>query len=276
MDETTPGADEVQEYYALGREERRLDRGRGALEELRTRELLARWLPDPPATVLDVGGAAGRYALPLAALGHRVHLLDPAPLHVRQARAASSTAAAPLASVTRGDARHLPFADAAADAVLLLGPLYHLQERADRLAALSEAVRVLRPGGVLVAAAISRWASAIDGAALGFLADPEFARIVERDLATGRHENPARRPGWFTTAYFHRPDELREELAAVGLAVEGPVAVEGVGGLAPDLDGMLAEPSTRGRLLAIVRATEQEPALLGVSSHLIAMGRAPG
>jgi SAM-dependent methyltransferase len=263
----------MQEYDAIGREEHRLDRGTGALEELRTRELLTRWLPPAPATVLDVGGAAGRYALPLAALGHRVHLVDPAPLHLDQARAASSRARAPLASVTRGDAGRLRFDDCAADVVLLLGPLYHLQERADRIAALREAVRVLRPGGVVVAAAISRWASAVDEATLGFLGDPAFAEIVDRDLSSGRHENPTGRPGWFTTAYFHRPEELRAELEDVALEVDGPVAVEGIGRLVPDLDLVLADRTTRDRALALVRATEREPALLGVSSHLLAAGR---
>ena len=80
---------DIAAYYDRGDEEGRLgDWGR--LEFLRTRELLARFLPAPPATVLDVGGAAGAYALPLAAEGYEVHLVDPVALHVEQARAASA------------------------------------------------------------------------------------------------------------------------------------------------------------------------------------------
>jgi ubiquinone/menaquinone biosynthesis C-methylase UbiE len=72
-----------------------------------------------------------------------------------------------------------------ADVVLLLGPLYHLIEAADRRKALQEAYRVLVPGGLLFAAAISRFASALDGLAQDLFADPVFDQIVQRDIADG-------------------------------------------------------------------------------------------
>jgi ubiquinone/menaquinone biosynthesis C-methylase UbiE len=202
-----------------------------------------------------------------------VHLLDPAELHVHQAKDASRTSRRPLASVQQGDARRLPFPDDSVDAVLLLGPLYHLTPREDRLRALCEATRVLRVGGLVIAAAISRWASALDGFVNGFLREPEFAAIVADDLASGVHRNPARRPGWFTTAYFHRPEELRDEVRAAGLDTDGPVAVEGIASVTPSLDALLDDPATRCRVLDVVRSTEREPALLGVSSHLLVAGR---
>ena len=183
---------DIAAYYDRGDEQGRLgDWGR--LEFLRTRELLARFLPAPPATVLDVGGAAGAYALPLAAEGYEVHLVDPVALHVEQARAASAAQPdAPLASAVVGDARALPVDDHSADVVLLLGPLYHLTEAADRTRALHEARRALRPGGLLAAAAITRFASTLDGVAQGFLLEPGFEAIVERSTPArprrgGRH-----------------------------------------------------------------------------------------
>jgi SAM-dependent methyltransferase len=162
-----------------------------------------------------------------------------------------------------------------ADAALLLGPLHHLVEREDRLRALREARRLLRPGGVVVVAAISRWASTLDGFRQGLLAHPAFDRIVADDVTTGVHRNPDAQPGWFTTAYFHRPEELVEEVAAAGLVPDGPVAVEGLAGLAPDIDAVLDDDDVRPRALEALRRTEREPALLGVSSHLLVAGRRP-
>jgi SAM-dependent methyltransferase len=138
-----------------------------------------------------------------------------------------------------------------------------------------EAGRVVRPGGVVVVAVISRWASALSGLHSGFLREEEFARIVADDLATGVHRNPDNRPGWFTTAYFHRPEELTREVEEAGLVLDGPVAVEGLGGAAPDIDGLLDDDAVRERVLDVLRRTEREPALLGMSSHLLAAGRRP-
>lgn len=243
------------------------------MEELRTTELLARWLPPSPAVVLDVGGAAGRYALPLAAAGYEVHLIDPVPLHVEQAHEASRVASRPLASIHLGDARALAFDDGSADAVLLLGPLYHLVGRDERLRALREARRVLKAGGVAVVAGISRFASTADGIVAGMLSDARFASIVAEDVASGVHLNPTAHPGWFATAYFHRPEELAEEVASAGLVPDGPVAVEGLGWLAPDVDAMLEDAPTRGRVLEAIRRVEREPALLGASAHFLVAGQ---
>ena len=269
---------EIAAYYERGEEEGRLgDWGR--LEFLRTRELLSRFLPSPPATVLDVGGAAGAYALPLAAEGYEVHLVDPVALHVEQARAASAAQPdAPLASAVVGDARALPVDDHSADVALLLGPLYHLTEAADRTRALREARRALRPGGLLAAAAITRFASTLDGVAQGFLLEPGFEAIVERDVADGQHRNPDAHPGWFTTAYLHRPDELEGEVAAAGFEVTALVAVEGAVGAAAEthaLDAWLDDPAKREVLLRAIRRVEAEPSLLGASPHVLALATAP-
>ena len=264
----------IRAHYGTGVERDRLTTW-GRLEAERTRELLGRFLPEPPAVVLDVGGAEGAYALPLAAAGYTVHLVDPVARHVDAARAGSAAQSAPLASASMGDARALPHADASADAVLLLGPLYHLVEAADRATALAEARRVLRPGGVLLAAAISRFASALDGIRTGHLADPGFATIVDGDLANGVHRNPdpVGRPEWFTLAWFHRPDGLWDEVAAAGFSQVQVLAVEGVGA-AGDAGPLLDDPGTRDVLLGTIRRLEAEPSLLGASPHLMAVATA--
>jgi SAM-dependent methyltransferase len=203
-----------------------------------------------------------------------VHLYEPVPLHVAQAEQASRAQPThPVASFTVGDARSLGRPDDSTDAVLLLGPLYHLTDRADRLAALREARRVLRPGGTLVAAAISRFASALDGLRGGYLDDPAFAAIVRRDLADGQHRNPTGHPAYFTTAFFHHPDELRQEVVDAGLTGGQVLAVEGPAWLLRDFDAHWDEPARRERLLDVVRRVEADPSLLGASAHLLAVAR---
>ena len=273
MSEPRP-SDEVLGYYARGGESSRLEEAYFPLERARTEELLRRHLPPPPGVVLDVGGAAGAYALWLADAGYEVHLVDPVPLHVSQAEEASrSRSGGRLASARLGDARRLDFPDAGADAVLLLGPLYHLTDRPDRLAALSEASRVLRPGGLVFAGAISRFASLLDGLRGAVFEHDAFAAIVEQDLEDGQHRNDTGAADFFTTAFFHLPGELEAEVREAGFAVAGVFAVEGPGAFVPEFAKRWADPAARARLLDLVRRVEREPALLGASPHLLAVGR---
>jgi SAM-dependent methyltransferase len=99
----------------------------------------------------------------LARCGYRVHLVDIVELHVEQAEAGAAAQPEASFTVARGDARRLEEPDESWDVVLLLGPLYHLTEREGRLQALREARRVLRPGRPVFGAAISRFASLLDG-----------------------------------------------------------------------------------------------------------------
>jgi ubiquinone/menaquinone biosynthesis C-methylase UbiE len=274
LEQPPPGFDPaIATYYNQAPEESRLEHGAFRLEELRTRELIERHVPPPPATVVDVGGAAGAYAFWLADRGYEVHLVDATPRLVEEARRRNASAARPLASCRVGDARALPIADESAAIVLMLGPLYHLVQASDRHAALREAFRVLRSQGVLVAAGISRWASALDGLARDLFRDAAFAAIVERDLRDGQHRNPTARLDYFTTAYFHRPEELREELLAAGLRVRGLYGIEGPGWILPDLTDRWSDPERRDALLRVARLLETEPSMLGCSAHLLAIGR---
>ena len=265
----------IAEFYDRAPEESRLEQGAFLLEALRTREVIERHARRPPATVLDVGGAAGAYAIWLVDAGYTVHLVDAVPRLVAEARRRSVAQSRPLASCRVGDARALDFPDGSADIVLLLGPLYHLAEAADRARALSEARRVLKPGGQLFAAAISRWASALDGLSRDLFQDPRFVAIVEHDLREGQHRNPTERLDYFTTAYFHRPDELRAEVSGAGLIVDGLYGLEGPGWLLPDVTARLADPRRRADLLRVARLLESEPSVLGVSAHLLVAARAP-
>ncbi|HJQ52491.1 MAG TPA: class I SAM-dependent methyltransferase [Gemmatimonadaceae bacterium] len=273
-DEALPRFDRaVKSYYDNAPEETRLSTGTSRLEQARTRELILRHVPAPPAKVLDVGGASGTYAFWLAELGYEVSLVDAVPRLVNVARARNEQAARKLIACIVGDARVLANADASIDVVLLLGPLYHLVERDDRLAALRETARVLRPGGLLLAAAISRWASTLDGLSRELLRDEEFARIMERDLRDGQHRNPTGKLDYFTTAYFHRPDDLRDEVAGSGLDVEALYGIEGPGWMFPDFDPRWNDDARREILLQVARKLESEQNVIGCSAHLLVVGR---
>lgn len=233
----------------------------GRLECERTKELLLRYLPSAPARVLDVGGGPGVYAAWLAALGYQVTMLDPIPLHRRQAAAHGTF------EVGTGDARRLTQPDASADVVLLLGPLYHLVEAEDRAAALREAARVVRPGGMIAAAFISRQAPIID----------VTARLRGNDdatygiLSTLDHRGVNDFESGFTVAYFHTLAEIRADYAAAHLAEPEIFGIEGP--LTALLASRLVEdrPDYLEAALRAARLADAHPELIPGSAHLLAV-----
>lgn len=263
----TPPADPaIRDYYNTLVERERLETtGHGRLEKLRTQELLARSLPPPPSRILDVGGGTGVYSRWLADSGHEVHLIDVVPEHVAEALSQGSMFTADV-----GDARHLEQPDDSADAVLLLGPLYHLLERADRLQALREAHRVLRPGGTLAASVVSRHAALL---AYATRAEQDAAGL---DLALGTLAS-----GWydpklgFTSAYFHTPDEVVAEFRLAGFhrarvrPIEGPMWTS----VKTCTDPLRRDALTESAIVC-ARALEDDPTLLAASAHLLATGHA--
>ncbi|MEU1271007.1 class I SAM-dependent methyltransferase [Streptomyces sp. NPDC005799] len=272
MTETTrPHAPALHEdilaYYARGKEDGRLRDGgapSGRLEFWRTQDVLRRILPAAPARLLDVGGGSGVHAEWLVRDGYEVELVDPVPLHVEQA------SRLPGVTARSGDARSLPDEDATYDAVLLLGPLYHLTERADRVRALAEARRVVRPGGPVVAATINRYAGLHD-----LLREERYFEPLQRartDAAStdGRHRSGG---GLFTEAYFAQPAEVPGEFGDAGLAPEGQYGLEGVAWLMGGIEDWLDDPERREVVLAATRRIESEPTLLGASGHLLTVGR---
>ncbi|MEU4164549.1 class I SAM-dependent methyltransferase [Actinoplanes sp. NPDC026670] len=238
----------------------------GRLELLRTQEILRRFLPAAPARVLDVGGGPGVHAEWLVKDGYHVDLIDPIARHVEQASA--------VCSASLGDARALKAADASYDVVQLLGPLYHLPDLADRQRALREARRVVRPGGLVAAAAINRYASLFEHVAFAHLYKDHLQASISEILRTSMHDGKK----GFTLAYFHRAAELADEMRDTGflsvtvLGIEGPAwsllkAVEQAGDVPSD--ELFASALTAARM------AEPYPELLAASSHLLAIGQAP-
>jgi ubiquinone/menaquinone biosynthesis C-methylase UbiE len=266
--------DRLNSYYEGFDEEHRLLKGIGQLELARTQEIILRYLAPPPSIIYDVGGAAGIYSAWLASLEYEVHLIDPVLTHVEKAaRVSKQQPDVPIQSCRVGDARHLDFQDESADFVLFLGPMYHLNEKNDRLLAMKEALRVLKEGGILFVAGISRFASVIDGLISNFLDDPQFVKIAKQDLLDGEHRNPTDHPHYFTSAHFHHPEELRKEIEQAGFLCEKILPVESLGGMLQDFEARWENPQRRIQLLKALQWIEDEPSLVGATQHLLAVAR---
>ena len=156
-------SDSVRAYYAnFGeREWARLESpDDGAVEFAITCHTLATHLPSE-ARVLDIGGGPGRYAIWLAQRGHRVVLADLSPelLSIARAKIVQAGVEAMVEEIVEADACDLSlWADDSFDAVLSLGPFYHLPDAEDRHSAAAELGRVLRPGGPAFVALMPRYA----------------------------------------------------------------------------------------------------------------------
>jgi ubiquinone/menaquinone biosynthesis C-methylase UbiE len=259
----------LEHYYSNGKEKERLDTH--CLEKDRSLRILRKLLPAPPAVVVDIGGAAGAYAFPLAALGYQVHLIDPIPLHIEQAKEHAKKSSVSLASYAVGDARALNSEEGFADAILLFGPLYHLMTAEERQKALAESFRVLKPGGILFAVAISRFASLMD--AMNKTTVAAKIHKLGEELSTGLHWKTAAPDLKAPYLYFHEPSEFHAELIEAGFkdvvlkAIEGPVWQD-------ELVAKLSEDSPSwDKLLSLLETIEEEPSLMGASAHIMGIGK---
>lgn len=254
------------EWYARSYDESaRLDRsGHGRLELVRTRELIGAHLREEPMRVLDVGGGAGVHARWLAGLGHRVHVVDPVPRHV------AAAAALPGVTAHQGDARALADPDEAYDLVLVLGPLYHLLDRDDRVSALREAARVAAPGAPVLAAAVGRYHVLGEFALTGDL-DERCVDVLGRLVRTGENTD---RTG-FTLRHAHTWDELRDEGLEAGLRQVEVVGVEGPIGYGIDLLPSDRLDAAVEQSAQVARMVQSDPRAVDLSPHLLLVGQAP-
>jgi S-adenosylmethionine-dependent methyltransferase len=261
----------VEQYYDENpeREWERLERHRTELAV--TLRALNEYLPKPPAAILDVGGGPGRYAITLARQGYRVTLLDLSSRQLDFARERAGEAGVGLADYVQADARDLSIVpDETYDAVLLMGPLYHLISPRERYAAVREARRVLREGGLIFASFITRYAP------IRFVAKHDPAFILEHPakleelLTTGL--NISETSGGFTDSYFALPTEIRPLMEECGFDVVDLIACEGVVSLIEEqineLTGQVWEEWVDLNFLL-----GKDPTIHGAAEHLLYVGR---
>ena len=265
--------DAVQTFYSSGTERNRLTLDIFRLEGLRTKEIIVKFLTRHSLQILDIGGGAGFYSFWLAELGHSVSLIDLTPKNIELADQYAKEHQLSLQSCETGEATDLNFPYDQFDIVLLLGPLYHLTAEKERIKALVEAKRVLKPGGILLAAVISRYASLIDGLKRNLITDDQFEKILIDDLQTGIHLNETGNPEYFTTAFLHTPAQIKNEIIESDLALERLVAIESVGWIVDDFNERSKNERYMSKLQRIVNIVESNEDLISMSHHIMAIAR---
>jgi len=243
---------------------------RQPLEFSRCKEIISRYLRHERMIIADIGGATGVFSYWLAHMGHDVHLLDYTQSHIDQAKNKSAEVGITLSSYNCGDARQIPYQNNQFDLVLEMGPLYHLQSREDRVQCLTEANRVLKNDGVVICEVISRYANLFEGFQHNLIDDESFINILDENLSTGIHS-----PGdtsYFTTAYFHTKNEIINEMEDAGFIDIFVIPVEGFGSVL-NIEEYFQNQRKKELLLKYIEQTEGIPELLGLSGHLMAVGK---
>lgn len=263
--------DIIKAYYAGGVEKERLLLDR--LEGIRSKEIIKRYLPASPVNIIDIGGATGYYSFWLQELGHKVTLFDLTPENIEAANAYSKKSRVELTDAIVGDATKMPFNDEQFDMALLFGPLYHLTEKQERVKALSETRRIVKRGGFVLAAIISRYASLFDGFRRNLVDDDRFMTILNNDLQNGIHINTTDNPEYFTTAFFHTRDEIKEEVKESGLKLVKLIAVEGFAWVIDNFNQRLDDPLYMSKLNQILNRVESNDDLVAMSPHIIVVAQ---
>ncbi len=250
----------------------RLERHR--MEFAVTMRALLDFLPPPPAAILDIGGGPGRYAIALTRQGYRVTLFDLSANNLIFAAEQARLAGVSLAGFEHGTATDLSrFPADRFDAILLMGPLYHLLDSAERQQAVREALRVLQPGGHLAASFIARYAPLRDAA----LQDPELIVRKRADyesiLSSGIYEVGPN--GGFTSAFFAHPSEVIPLMESCGCQTDSLLSCEGVVSMIEDRIGTL-EGDLWEAWVEVNYRLSRDPAILGCAGHLLYLGRKAG
>lgn len=269
-------------YYEAGREYNRLRTNIGLIEFEMTKEILLEHLPEPPAVIYDIGGAYGEYSWWLASLGYEVHLFDLSPTNIRMSKElANEYPDCALASSEVGDARNIPRDNNSADAILLMGPLYHITDYSGRIAAIRECRRMLKENGLLFSAALTPFSVLLYNITVYspngenksvYLEDPDFISMVGRELKDGCHINPENKVySGLASAHLHTAKALKEELSAGGFPYSDVHGVMGGAWLANNIDELWKSETSRKALMNTVRMMDRHEEIIGLSGHLLAV-----
>ena len=271
-------------YYNNGCEYNRLRTGIGLIEFERTKEILLENLPKPPAVIYDIGGGYGEYSWWLASMGYEVHLFDLSETNIKMSKGLSSEYPnCKLYSSEVCDARSVTRVDKSADAILLMGPLYHITDYKGRISAIKECRRLLKHNGILFSAALTPYSVLIDKIPVydpygenknTIIENDNFIKMVERELSDGCHINPDKSVySGLGTSHLHTAKALKEELSIGGFSTSTVHGIMGGAWLAPNIDELWKNESSKNALMRTVRLLDTHEEIMGLSGHLLAISR---
>lgn len=258
----------IELFYNRASEETRLDKGMGVFEFERIKSLIEKYIPTSSSTIIDIGGGTGKYSEWLARKGHKVHLVEPVSEHVKIAQNRANKLKNKF-SVHIGESRKLEFPTNYADLSILHGPLYHLQEQEDRDLTISEAKRVLKNNGIILGFAINYTASTLVGLLNGLIHKKSFFEMCKEELTTGKHNPPDDFPWLLAEAFYHKPEQLKDEFINQELTYLNTYAVEGMVWLDKDFFASMLDGKRRTTLLNLIQITENDSSLLPFSPHMM-------
>jgi ubiquinone/menaquinone biosynthesis C-methylase UbiE len=269
----------IRRFYQIAaeREWNRLDQPiDGRLEFEVHKAWISRYLPPPPARVLDIGGGPGRYSIWLAETGYRVTLADLSPDLLEVARARTKEAGVELEAFVEANAVELSaFGDASFDAALSLGPMYHIMEDSDRAAAAKELHRVLKPGAAVFAAFLNR----LQVLRVAVNQDIPLFTPFTFDMVQKWHQGvldfPI--PGTFNLAYLYHPADIAPFMEEAGFQTLELVSSQSLAGDVQRHLALFAErqPELYPWVMHELIELANEPAILGSGFHILYIGKKP-
>lgn len=240
------------------------------------RHFLDRYLP-PQGTILDAGGGPGRYAIALAKLGYRVSLLDISEANIRFAKnkIRGAGVAGQFDACAVGDACNLrAFPNETFDAVLCMGPLYHLPVKNDRLACLRECRRVMKPGAPLFVTVLPRLTYLRDALRAGTFADfvPNELHVFEEIVERGYSPDSQ-----VPQIFYCLPSDVKIELDRAGFDLVELASCHGLASFMDDsVNEMGKNPEAWNALIRWVLSTCSDPHSLAMAEHLVGVGTKRG
>ena len=266
----------VKNYYRNFDEKNRLQSSNsGRLEYEMTLDILDGALPAAGA-ILDLGGGAGAYAFPLAKKGYQVTLADISEDLIRQAGEIKDTEGTKnIVSCDVVNATDLKiYKDGQFDAVLLLGPLYHLTEEEERQSCIREVHRVLKPGGIVVAAFIPYLSGSI-GVFDRYFWHPNQVNSdnLRKVFDSGRFNNL--QDVGFQEGYYATSDEIEKLFESSGFGKLQTRSIRGIGYGKEDAVYSLEDKDRKmfETVISIINETAKDKAVVEMCGHAIYVGK---